>query len=75
VGANLNGPRDGTNPSIQLVPTTGSILVLSFAEVIQLTEELYAPGSIGSSTFNCKSRSRTTRIKLGLAANMSLSSW
>ncbi|MFM7987248.1 MAG: major capsid protein V20 domain-containing protein, partial [Candidatus Fonsibacter sp.] len=35
-------------PSVQYVPTTGSILVLNFAEVIQLTEELYAPGSLGS---------------------------
>ncbi|MFM7988399.1 MAG: major capsid protein V20 domain-containing protein, partial [Candidatus Fonsibacter sp.] len=32
----------------QYVPTTGSILVLNFAEVIQLTEEFYAPGSLGS---------------------------
>jgi hypothetical protein len=30
------------------VPTTGTILVLNFAEVIQLTEEFYAPGSLGS---------------------------
>ncbi|MFM7984851.1 MAG: major capsid protein V20 domain-containing protein, partial [Candidatus Fonsibacter sp.] len=29
-------------------PTTGTILVLNFAEVIQLTEEFYAPGSLGS---------------------------
>jgi hypothetical protein len=32
------------------VPTTGTILVLNFGEVIQLTEEYYAPGSLG--TFN-----------------------
>ena len=32
----------------QLVPTVGSILVLNFAEVIQLTEDYLAPGSIGS---------------------------
>ena len=30
------------------MPTTGSILVLNFDEAIQLTEELYAPGSLGS---------------------------
>ena len=30
------------------MPTTGAILVLNFAEVIQLTEEYYAPGSLGS---------------------------
>ncbi|MFM7985135.1 MAG: major capsid protein V20 domain-containing protein, partial [Candidatus Fonsibacter sp.] len=51
VGANLNGPLLGeSNPSVQYVPTTGSILILNFAEVIQLTEELYAPRSLG--TFN-----------------------
>ena len=30
------------------MPTTGSILVLNFAEVVQLTEEYYAPRSLGS---------------------------
>jgi len=34
----------------KMIPTTGSILVLNFAEVIQLTDEYYAPGSLG--TFN-----------------------
>ncbi|MFM7987861.1 MAG: major capsid protein V20 domain-containing protein, partial [Candidatus Fonsibacter sp.] len=49
LGANLNGPYlTESNPGVQFVPTTGSILVLNFAEVIQLTEELYAPGSLGS---------------------------
>ncbi|MFM7978700.1 MAG: major capsid protein V20 domain-containing protein, partial [Candidatus Fonsibacter sp.] len=38
----------GANTGVQYVPTTGTILVLNFAEVIQLTEELYAPGSLGS---------------------------
>ena len=33
-----------------MIPTTGSMLVLNFAEVIQLTDEYYAPGSLG--TFN-----------------------
>ena len=47
VGSNLAG---GNNPGVQYVPTTGTILVLNFAEVIQLTEEFYAPGSLG--TFN-----------------------
>ena len=32
----------------QLVPTVGSVVVLNFAEVIQLTEDYYAPGSLGS---------------------------
>ena len=32
----------------QLVPTIGSVLTLNFAEVIQLTEDYLAPGSIGS---------------------------
>ncbi|MFM7990223.1 MAG: major capsid protein V20 domain-containing protein, partial [Candidatus Fonsibacter sp.] len=47
VGANNQG-RDTGNPSVQYVPTTSAILVLNFAEVIQLTEECYAPGSLGS---------------------------
>ena len=38
----------------QYSPTTGTILVLNFAEVIQLTEEYYAPGSLGS--FNLQVR-------------------
>jgi hypothetical protein len=46
VGANNEG--GGANPGVQFVPTTGTILVLNFAEVIQLTEEFYAPGSLGS---------------------------
>ena len=37
-----------SNTGFQLSPTTGTILVLNFAEVIQLTEEYYAPGSLGS---------------------------
>ncbi|MFM7985162.1 MAG: major capsid protein V20 domain-containing protein, partial [Candidatus Fonsibacter sp.] len=42
--------KEGTlqNPGVQYLFTTGSILVLNFAEFIQLTEELYAPGSLGS---------------------------
>ena len=46
VGANMNGGV--ANPGVQLIPTTGSVLVLNFAEVIQLTEEYYAPGCLGS---------------------------
>ena len=38
----------------KLVPTTGSILVLNFADVIQLTEEYYAPGSLGSFNLQLK---------------------
>jgi len=45
VGANLNG---GNNPGFQLIPTTGTILVLNFGEVIQLSDDFYAPGSLGS---------------------------
>ncbi len=40
------GARTGT-PCFQLSPTTGTILVLGLAEVIQLTEDYYAPGSLG----------------------------
>jgi len=47
LGANNEGD-DNTSPGVQYVPTTGTILVLNFAEVIQLSEEYYAPGSLGS---------------------------
>ena len=46
VGAFAIGDRQ--NLGVQYVPTTGTILVLNFAEVIQLTEEYYAPGSLGN---------------------------
>ncbi len=36
------------SPGFQMSTTTGTTLVLSFAEVIQLTEEYYAPESLGS---------------------------
>ena len=42
------------NPGFKLVPTTGSILVLNFADVLQLTEEYYAPGSLGSFNLQMK---------------------
>ena len=42
------GQGGRTNPSVQYVPTTGTILVLKFAEVINLTEEYYAPRSLGT---------------------------
>ena len=35
-------------PGFQLTPAVGTTLVLSFAEIIQLTEDYYAPGSLGS---------------------------
>ena len=44
------GDANRNNPGIQYVPTTGTLLVLNFGEIIQLTEEYYAPGSLG--TFN-----------------------
>ncbi|MFM7989260.1 MAG: major capsid protein V20 domain-containing protein, partial [Candidatus Fonsibacter sp.] len=48
VGANLDSKTStDPNPGVQNVPTTGSVLILNFAEVIQLTEELYAPCSLG----------------------------
>ena len=33
---------------MKLVSTTGSILVVNFAEVIQLTDEYHAPGNLGT---------------------------
>ena len=35
-------------PGVQLVPTVGSVVILNFAEGIQLTGGYYAPGSLGS---------------------------
>ena len=49
VGQNLVGTGNN-NPGIQYAPTTGTLLVLNFGEIIQLTEEYYAPSSLG--TFN-----------------------
>ena len=47
-GEGAKGAGANTTSGMKLIPTTGSILVLNFAEVIQLTEEYYAPGSLGS---------------------------
>ena len=38
------------SPGLKYISTTGTLLVLDFAQVIQLTDEYYAPGSLG--TFN-----------------------
>ena len=46
VGSYLGGAT--AKSGIQYSPTTGTTLVLNFAECIQLTEEYYAPGSLGS---------------------------
>ena len=35
-------------PGFKYISTTGSVLVLNFGEVIQLTDAYYAPGSLGS---------------------------
>jgi len=65
VGANLLA---NPNPGVQLVPTTGTILVLNFAEVIQLNEDFYAPGSLGS--FNLQLRvSAQNNSNVNWAAN------
>ena len=44
--------RTGTvnTPGFKYIPTTGSILVLNFGSVLQLTDEFYAASSLG--TFN-----------------------
>ena len=42
------GAGNVLTPGVQLVPTVGSVVILNFAEVNQLTEEYYAPGSQGS---------------------------
>ena len=50
------------NPGFKYIPTTGSILCLSFADIIPLQEQYYAPGSIGQ--FNLQ-------VKLQVANNHS----
>ncbi|MFM7983270.1 MAG: major capsid protein V20 domain-containing protein [Candidatus Fonsibacter sp.] len=64
VGPKLSLGR--TNPSVQYVPTTGTTLVLNVAEVIQLTEEYYAPSSLGTFNLQIKCRRRTIKTKTGL---------
>jgi hypothetical protein len=49
-GVNAPVANPTFDPGFKLMPTTGTILVLNFAEVIQLTDEYYAPASLG--TFN-----------------------
>ena len=61
------------NPGIQYIPTTGTILVLNFAEVIQLTEELYAPGSLGSFNLQLQVTVQNNQTMTGMATNTSLS--
>ena len=59
-GPSISAPLEpysglGASPGragIKQIPTKGSILVLNFGEVIQLTDEYYAPGSLG--TFNLR---------------------
>ena len=41
-------PAGNGVPGMKLVSTIGSILVVNFAEVIQLTDEYYAPGNSGT---------------------------
>jgi hypothetical protein len=39
---------NGVGATSQVIPTTGSYLMLDFATVVQLTEDYYAPGSLGN---------------------------
>ncbi len=48
MSAKSEARRRLTNPGVQYVPTTGTILVLSVANVIQNTEKYYTPASLGS---------------------------
>ena len=63
-----NGNVTDGNPGFKLIPTTGSILVLNFADVLQLTEEYYAPGSLGSFNLQMKANVRNN-TKSNLAAS------
>ena len=60
-------PND-SYPGFKSIPTTGSILVLNFADVIQLTEEYYAPGSLGSFNLQLKANI-TNNLKQDLGPN------
>ena len=51
VGPNQLG---GQNPGFQEIPTTGSIVVIETATHLQLTEDYYAPSSLGSFNLNVK---------------------
>ena len=51
-------PTGGGILGVELVSTTGSTLVISFAEVIQLTDECHAPGSLGK--INLQTTTRIT---------------
>ena len=62
LGGDNSTPVD-SYPGFKSIPTTGSILVLNFADVIQLTEEYYAPGSLGSFNLQLKARSGTERLR------------
>ena len=48
VGACKAGAAGVDGLGYKWIPTTGSILCLDFAKVIQLSEEYYCPGSSGS---------------------------
>ena len=57
---NLTATPSVNIPGIKYIATTGSMLVLDFASVIQLTDEYYAPSSLG--TFNLQ-------VQLGVTNN------
>ena len=44
----LNNTSGTVRNNSDIVPTVGSYLMLSFSDVIQLTEDMYAPGSLGN---------------------------
>ena len=48
IGAEAETDAKKRTPGFQLTPTVGTMLCLNFAEVIQLTEDYYAPGSFGT---------------------------
>jgi hypothetical protein len=60
INCGLRSPYSGVGANalnqygVKYSPTTGTILILNFAEVIQLSEEYYAPGSLGSFNLQIK---------------------
>ena len=66
VGSNMISVNGNSNSGIQYVPTTGTLLVLNLGEIIQLTEEYYAPGSLGTFNLQVTVQVQNNQTKLGL---------
>ena len=68
----VSAATSATTPGFQLIPTAGYALVLDFAEVTQLTEDYYAPGSLGSFNLQLQVSFENTQHEDWLAGNWEL---